>query len=51
MQKMKLNPGQAKFYIAQQTICHRFNIYSSSYVALARWHGDGYRKLVTRFGV
>jgi len=28
-----------------------FNIYAGSCVALALWRGDGYRKLVTRFGV
>jgi len=46
-----LNLGLAKSYIALQTIRHRFNICSSSCVALALWHGNGHRKLITRFGV
>jgi len=41
----------AKSYTALQTVCHLFNIYASSSVALALWRGDGYRQLVTRFGV
>jgi len=41
----------AKSYTALQTVRHRFNIYGGSCVALAQWRGDGYRKLVTRFGV
>jgi len=36
---------------ALQTVCHRFNIYAGSCVALALWRRDGHRQLVTRFGV
>jgi len=34
-----------------QTVRHRFNIYSSSCVALALYRREGHRKPVTRFGV
>jgi len=34
-----------------QTVRHRFNIYASSCVALALWHGIRHRKLVTCLGV
>jgi len=34
-----------------QMVCHDLNIYANSWVVLALWHGDGHRKLVTRFGV
>jgi len=46
-----LNLGLAKSYTALQTVRHRFNICSSSCVALALQRGDGHRKLVTRLGV
>jgi len=45
------NPGPAKSYTALQTVRHCFNIYESSYVALALWRGVGHRTLVTLFGV
>jgi len=45
------NARLAKFKTALQTVRHRFNIYTSSCVALALWRGDGYRILVARFGV
>jgi len=34
-----------------QTVCHRFNIYASSWVALALWRGDGHRKLVNTVSI
>jgi len=45
------DPGPAKSYTPLQTVYHRFNIYASSYFALTLRRRDGYRKLVTRFGV
>jgi len=41
------NPGRLP---TLQTVRHRFNIYSSSCVALALCRGIRHRKLVTRFG-
>jgi len=35
----------AKFYIALQTVRHRFSIYAGKCVALAVWRGDGHPKL------
>jgi len=40
------NPGPAKPYTTLLMVCHRFNIYASSCVALAPWCADGHRKLV-----
>jgi len=37
------------FYNELQTIRHRFNIYASSFIALALRLGDERRKLVTRY--
>jgi len=47
------NPGAVKFYTALQAVCHRLNICASLPVCrvLALWHGNGHRKLVTRFVV
>jgi len=42
------NPGPTISYTALQTVCHRFNIYTSSCVALALWRGTGHRYTLRR---